>query len=94
MVSDVLTTPDTCLRGLKKDLDPGGLAVAVQVGVLAAAALPLVEQDPAQVGELDRDRRADGRQELRVPHLASIGVIGRRRNRPFGPWLQPVRLSL
>ena len=69
MVSGVLRTPDTSLRGLKEDLDPGGLAVAVQVCGLAAAALPLVEQDPAQVSELDRDRGADGRQELRVPHL-------------------------
>src|SRR6476661_1342660 len=58
---------------LEQDLDPGGLAVALEVRFRAAAALPLRQDDPAQVGELDRNSGADRWEELGVPHTASIG---------------------
>ena len=54
--------------GLEEQLDPHRLAVAVDVRLGAGTALPLRQEDPAQVGELDRDGGADGGEELGVPH--------------------------
>ena len=60
-----------CCGGLllEQDLQPGGLALAVEVRRGAGAALPLREHDPAQVRELDGDRGAEGGEELGVPHI-------------------------
>ena len=72
-------------RALEQDLHPGRLAVAVEVRVVARAARPLVEHDPAQVRELDGDAGTDGEEEVRVPHCTSIDRRGATRNGPRGP---------
>jgi hypothetical protein len=49
--------------------------------------VPLGEEDPAQVRELDREGYAECWQKLAVLHSTSIGAIGRTRNGPRGPSL-------
>src|SRR5213595_1698806 len=57
---------------LKKHFQPRRLAVAVEMPRLTGPALPLREQDPAQVRKLDRDRSGEEGEELLVPHALSI----------------------
>jgi hypothetical protein len=68
-------------------LHPGGLALALEVRVAATAAVPLGEEDPAQVRELDGEGDAERWQKVGVLHSTSIGAIGRTRNGPRGPSL-------
>src|SRR6478736_5686427 len=59
--------------------------------LVAAAAGPLCEQDPAEVRDLDRDGGADHGEELRVAHPDRIGTRPEHRNGPCGPSFEPTR---
>jgi hypothetical protein len=49
--------------------------------------VPLGEEDPAQVRELDGEGHAERWQKVGVLHSTSIDAIGRTRNGPRGPSL-------
>ncbi len=75
---------------LEQQLHPAGLALAMQVRLTARTAEPLVEQDPAQVRELDREREREGGEQLGV-HPERIATAGPSRNGPYGPSVQTGR---